>query len=86
MHGSSCCLASLKVLEKFIGAKPLLRKLFFQMDNCVKNNKDRQLLVFLSFLTTRNLFEEMKLGFLVVGHTHEDTYGNFGYISKKLKE
>jgi len=26
------------------------------------------------------------LGFLVVGHTHEDIDGNFGYLSKKLKE
>jgi len=86
MHGSSSCLASLKALEKFIGVKPLLRKLFFQMDNCVKNNKDHHLLAFLSLLTTRELFEEVQLGFLVVGHTHEDIDDNFGYISKKLKE
>jgi hypothetical protein len=26
------------------------------------------------------------LGFLVVGHTHEHIDGNFGYLSKKLKE
>jgi hypothetical protein len=26
------------------------------------------------------------LGFLIVGHTHEDIDGNFGYLSKKLKE
>jgi hypothetical protein len=26
------------------------------------------------------------LGFLVVGHTHEDIDGNFGYLSKNLKE
>jgi hypothetical protein len=26
------------------------------------------------------------LGFLVVGHTHEDIDGCFGYLSKKLKE
>jgi hypothetical protein len=26
------------------------------------------------------------LGFLVVGHTHEDIDGNFGYLSKKLRE
>jgi hypothetical protein len=34
----------------------------------------------------RDVFEEVKLGFLVVGHTHEDIDGCFGYLSKKLKE
>jgi hypothetical protein len=32
------------------------------------------------------VFEEVELGFLVVGHTHEDINGCFGYLSKKLKE
>ncbi len=26
------------------------------------------------------------MGFFVVGHTHEDIDGNFGYLSKKLRE
>jgi hypothetical protein len=34
----------------------------------------------------RDVFEEVKLGFIVVGHTHEDINGCFGYLSKKLKE
>jgi hypothetical protein len=32
------------------------------------------------------VFEEVKLGFLVVGHIHEDIDGCFGYLSKKLKK
>ncbi len=56
------------------------------MDDCVKDNKNRHLLGFLSLLTARDVFEEVKLGFLVVGHTHEDIDGCFGYLSKKLKE
>jgi hypothetical protein len=32
------------------------------------------------------MFEEVKLGFLVVGHTHEIIDGCFGYLSKKLKK
>ncbi len=56
------------------------------MDNCVKNNKNRHLLVFVSLLMARDVFEEVKLGFIVVGHTHEDINGCFGYLSKKLKE
>jgi hypothetical protein len=34
----------------------------------------------------REVFEEVKLGFLVVDHTHEDIDGCFGYLSKKLRE
>jgi hypothetical protein len=34
----------------------------------------------------RDMFEEVKLGFIVVGHTPEDIDGCFGYLSKKLKE
>ncbi len=49
-----------------------------------ENNKNRHLLAFLSLLTTREVFKEIQLGFLVVGHTHENIYGSFGYLSKKL--
>jgi hypothetical protein len=34
----------------------------------------------------KDVFEEVKLDFLVVGHTHGDIDGCFGYLSKKLKE
>ncbi len=56
------------------------------MDNCVKKNKNWHLLTFISLLIVRDVFEEVKLGFYVVGHTHEDIDGCFGYLSKKLKE
>jgi len=72
MHRSSRCLATLKAQEKFIGVKPLLRKLFFQMDNYVKDNKNHHLLAFLFLLIAKDVFEEVQLGFLIVDHTHED--------------
>jgi hypothetical protein len=34
----------------------------------------------------RDVFEEVKLGFLIIGHTHENIDGYFGYLSKKLRE
>jgi hypothetical protein len=37
-------------------------------------------------LIVRDVFEEVKLGFYVVGHTHEDINGCFGYLLKKLRE
>jgi hypothetical protein len=85
LQGSSRCLNALKPTNKIIGVKPLLRKLLLQMDNCVKDNKNCHMLVFLSLLTIREVFE-VQLGFLVVGHTHEDIDESFGYLSKKLEK
>jgi hypothetical protein len=56
------------------------------MDNCVKDNKNHRLLMFIFFLIAREVFEKVQLGFLIVGHTHEDIDGSFGYLLKKLKE
>jgi hypothetical protein len=69
-----------------VGPKLLPKKFLLQMDNYVKDNKNRCLLTFLSLLTTREVFEEVRLGFLMVGHTHENIDGCFGYLSKKLKK
>ncbi len=62
------------------------RKLLLQMDNCVKDNKNRHMLEFLSLLLAKKVFEEVQLELLVVGHTHEDIDKSFSYLSKKLKE
>ncbi len=76
---------ALKLMYKIVNVKPLLRKLLLQMDNCVKDNKNHHLLVFFSLLTTREVFKEVQLGFLIVEHTHEDFDESFGCVSKKLK-
>jgi len=56
------------------------------MENFVKDNKNRHLLAFLSLLTTHEVFKEVQFGVLVVGHTHEDIDGSFGYLLKKLRK
>ncbi len=56
------------------------RNLLLQMDNCVEDNKNWHLLAFLSLLTIRDVFEEVKLGFYEVGHMHENIDGWFGYL------
>jgi hypothetical protein len=56
------------------------------MDNCVKDNKNCHLLPFLSLLIAWKVFEEVQLGFSIVGHTCEDIEESFGYLSKKLKK
>ncbi len=52
----------------------------------MKDNKNRHLLMFLSLLTTCEVFEEVQMGFFMVGHTHENIDENFGYLLKKLRE
>ncbi len=67
--------------KQVVSAKPLPEKLLFQMDNYVKDNKNRHLF-FLVIIDNKEVFEKLQLGFLVVGHMHEDIDGNFGYLSK----
>jgi hypothetical protein len=50
------------------------------------DNKNKYFLAFLSFLIAGDVFEEVQLGFFVMGHTHENIDGCFGYLSKKVKE
>ncbi len=76
----------IKTPSQTIGPRPLSKNLLFQMNNCVKDNKNRYLLTFLSSMTTREVFEEVKLGYLVVDHTHEDIDKCFGYLSKILRK
>jgi hypothetical protein len=66
-------------------AVPLPRKLFLQLDNSAKDNKNRFVMAFCSLLTARRIFKEVTVGFLVVGHTHEDIDAYFSYLSKLLK-
>ena len=42
-------------------------------------------MAYLSLLTARKVFKEIQVGFLMVGHTHEDIDAYFSYLSKKLK-
>ena len=64
---------------------PLPKKLFLQLDNSAKDNKNRYVMAFCSLLTTRRIFKEEIVGFLIVGHTHEDIDAHLSYLSKLLK-
>ncbi len=83
LQGKLHCICELCTLDQIVGSKPLPKKLLLQMDNCIKDNKNRHLLTFLSLLMVRNVFEEVKLGFFIIGHTHDQNIdGCFGYLSK----
>jgi CO dehydrogenase nickel-insertion accessory protein CooC1 len=64
----------------------LPKKLLLQMNNYMKDNKNQHFLAILSLFIVKDVFNEVKLKFLVVGHTHENIDGCFGYLSKMLKE
>ena len=64
---------------------PLPHKLYLQLDNFAKDNKNQFLMAFLSLLIYRGVFKEIQVGFLLVGHTHEDIDAYFSHLSKTLK-
>ena len=61
--------------------------LYLQFDNCGEN-KNKVLIDFVTDLVRRGVFVKAKLGFLMVGHTHEDIDQilNFSIISIHLKK
>jgi hypothetical protein len=86
LQGKSCYTTELKTPNESVGPKSLSKCFLLQIDNYVKDNTNRYLLAFLLLLMTREVLEEVKIRFLMVGHTHEEIDGCFGYLSKKLKE
>ena len=93
LHRKSRCSVSIPlgsvnmVPPPFLGgpAMPLLKKLFVQLDNSAKDNKNRYVMAFCSLLTIRRIFKEVTVGFLIVGHIHEDIDTYFSFLSKLLK-
>jgi hypothetical protein len=65
--------------------RPLPRVLKLQLDNCPGDNKNRYTFAYLSLLTARLVFEEIIVGFLIPGHTHEDVDAMFGHFLEALK-
>ena len=93
LHGKSRCFVSIPpssanmVPPPIPGrpAVPLPKKLFLQLDNSAKDNKNRYVMDFCSLVTAKRVFKEVTVGFLIVGHTHEDIDAHFSYLSKLLK-
>ena len=93
LHGKPRCstsipLSSPTMVPPPISGKPIVllpKKLFLQLDNSTKNNKNRYIMAFGSLLTTRRIFKEVMVGFLIVSHTHEDIDAHFSYLSKLQK-
>lgn len=59
--------------------------LYLQLDNTTKQNKGRYLKAFLAILVHLGLFTRVIVGYLPVGHTHEDIDQLFSRISMYLR-
>jgi hypothetical protein len=87
MRGKSRCNSSIpEATDVPDHCESLLRRLYLQLENSPKDNKNQFLFGFQSLLTARKVFEEIQLGFLLVGHTHEDIDGYFSYVSDILQK
>ena len=62
-------------------AIPLLKKLFFELENLAKDNKNQSVIAFCLLLTTQRMLKEVIVGFLIVGHTQENIDAHFSYLS-----
>ncbi|XP_022100770.1 uncharacterized protein LOC110984676 isoform X3 [Acanthaster planci] len=61
------------------------KTLFLQLDNCFRENKNRYVIGFAALLVELDIFEEVTMHFLPVGHTHEDVDQLFSCISSKIQ-
>ena len=93
LHGKSRCSTSIPPSSPSMVPPPILsrpvvllpKKLFFQLDNSAKDNKNQYIMAFCSLLIAWRIFKEVTVGFLVVGHIHEDINVHFSYLSKLLE-
>lgn len=70
MQSCHVILASIRKVLEADGILP--PNLYLQADNCWKENKNRYVFALLALLVHNSVFETIELGFLLVGHTHDD--------------
>ncbi|KAL5017771.1 hypothetical protein ScPMuIL_005146 [Solemya velum] len=76
----------LKNLWDISKGKPLPPVLYLQADNCFRENKNKFVLALLELLVHKEVFYEIQMSFLYVGHTHEDIDQMFSTIADTLRK
>ena len=71
-----------KILIEWEGELP--STLYVQLDNTPQENKNHVLIAYLSMLVEKKVFKKVKLGFLLVGHTHNQIDQRVSRFSVKL--
>lgn len=79
----------IEALHRWISRKEMEGRLpdvlFVQVDNCTRENKNRYFFSYIECLVALEVFSEIQVSFLPVGHTHEDIDQSFSCTSKRLK-
>lgn len=79
----------IEVIHRFVNEKakagPLPKKLFIQLDNCSRENKNKFVMSYFDALIRWGVFDEIQAAFLPVGHTHCDIDQAFSSTSNRLK-
>ena len=60
-------------------------KLFVQLDNCSRENKNHYVMGYFEFLVATKVYRSVEVGFIPVGHTHEDIDQAFSQTSARLR-
>lgn len=71
--------------KKSLAAPKFPPVLYIQLDNCVRENKNRFTLAYLECLVAWGVFAEVQASFLPIGHTHADIDQTFSCTSGRLK-
>ncbi|KAL3675026.1 hypothetical protein R1sor_024974 [Riccia sorocarpa] len=64
---------------------PLPATLYIQLDNTVRENKNGIVFAYLAMLVEKKIFRKIKVGFLIVGHTHDHVDQMFSRFSVALR-
>ncbi|KAL3682529.1 hypothetical protein R1sor_000551 [Riccia sorocarpa] len=65
---------------------PLPPTLYIQLDNTVRENKNANIFAYLAMLIDKKIFRKIKVGFLMVGHTHDHVDKMFSRFSVALRK
>ena len=68
-----------------INGKSIPRKLYIQLDNCSRENKNQFLVAFLCDLVWKKVFDEVCVFYLPVGHTHFDPDALFSRCNEHVR-
>ena len=86
LAGPGMCTSSLpSQVAEHVPAKPLPPVLNLQLDNATRDNKNQFIFVFCLLLMYHDVFQEVYINFLIIGHTHDDIDAFFGRWSYKLR-
>ena len=68
-----------------VSIKPLPFVMNLQLDNATRNNKNRFVFSFCLLLRYHDVFQEVYINFLIVGHMYDDIDALFGRWSYELR-